>query len=501
MKLVEPRFQPVSRVAVSTKLDSLYDQERKQLMDEITHQPSVSSVTVDFWTGCNGKSYMGSTVHYTFGNQLKSHVLFFVEVPPPHTSERVKEHFEDQLDLHNISCFKVITDNAANMKHAFELMTRQDSEDDVIPHDDESSNDLTTDFWQPKELNVEGWLGCSAHQLQLVLGDGFKEVRAYPRFQSILSKAKAISTLSHRSSSLSYKLSHRIPVPCDTRWNSHFKLYEHIVKHWENINESLQSIDRSDLKISSAQKDVLAVFVTVLDFFCEATDILQRESAATSNRVIPIVDSLENALMQTSGENAAINGFCERLLTSLRKRFQYVLTSDIYRAATALDPGTKLSFTDHENTERVGEGKFFLFSSIEVTQSIKSFLPVTEQQQTHHVPPVSHKSGSQPSNKRSRLMDFCSSGQVGDSAQLPKTVDTETELQAYLTQPLLSIDPIKFWSQRKSTALSSMALKLLSVPCSSAPAERLFSKAGIILNQRGSRTSSTKLEKLVFLHD
>ena len=92
MKLVEPRFQPVSRVAVSTKLDSLYDQERKQLMDEITHQPSVSSVTVDFWTGCNGKSYMGSTVHYTFGNQLKSHVLFFVEVPPPHTSESMSRN-------------------------------------------------------------------------------------------------------------------------------------------------------------------------------------------------------------------------------------------------------------------------------------------------------------------------------------------------------------------------------------------------------------------------
>ena len=41
---------------------------------------------------------MGSTVHYVRENKLESHVLFFVEVEPPHTSENVKAHFEDQLD-------------------------------------------------------------------------------------------------------------------------------------------------------------------------------------------------------------------------------------------------------------------------------------------------------------------------------------------------------------------------------------------------------------------
>lgn len=45
------------------------------------------TVTVDFWTGCSGKSFMGSTVHYIYENKLKSHVLFFVEVEPPHSSE------------------------------------------------------------------------------------------------------------------------------------------------------------------------------------------------------------------------------------------------------------------------------------------------------------------------------------------------------------------------------------------------------------------------------
>ena len=52
-------------------------------------------------------------------------MCFSFEVGPPHTSENVKAHFEDQLDIYNIQCFMVVTDNAGNMKHAFELMTAE----------------------------------------------------------------------------------------------------------------------------------------------------------------------------------------------------------------------------------------------------------------------------------------------------------------------------------------------------------------------------------------
>ncbi len=93
-----------------------------------------------------------------------------------------------------------------------------------------------------------------------------------------------------------------------------------------------------------------------MDFFSEATNILQREENPTSNRLIPVIDSLENALLQTNRDNPAINAFCERLLTSLRRRFDYLLHSEIYQAATALDPRIKISFTDSQK-----EGKVFLF--------------------------------------------------------------------------------------------------------------------------------------------
>ena len=121
---------------------------------------------------------------------------------------------------------------------------------------DDDDDDDPGSLWRPKKLAVEGWIGCSAHQLQLVVNDGYKELRGYHRVQNILGKAKAISALSHRSSHFAYALSHKIPVPCDTRWNSFFKLYEHVVKYFEDINKGLESIKRNDLIISRAQKEV-----------------------------------------------------------------------------------------------------------------------------------------------------------------------------------------------------------------------------------------------------
>jgi hypothetical protein len=42
------------------------------------------SVTVDFWTGWDNRSFMGFTIHYVHNQQLKHPMLCFKEVPPPY---------------------------------------------------------------------------------------------------------------------------------------------------------------------------------------------------------------------------------------------------------------------------------------------------------------------------------------------------------------------------------------------------------------------------------
>lgn len=64
-----------------------------------------------------------------------------------------------------------------------------------------------------------------------------------------------------------------------------------------------------------------------MSYFVQATDILQRENTPTSSRVIPVIDSLENALNRS---RAAINALCER--NSLQQRFSYLLDSEYPRS-------------------------------------------------------------------------------------------------------------------------------------------------------------------------
>ena len=77
--------------------------------------------------------------------------------------------------------------------------------------------------------------------------------------------------------------------------------------------------------------------------------------------------------------------------------------------------------------------------------------------------------------------------------------EIDIELQTYFDSPVLKTEPITIWSSRNVTELSTLALQLLSVPCSSASVERLFSKAGLVLNQRRTRLQSSNLEQYSFI--
>ena len=109
-------------------------------------------------------------------------MLFFVEVPPPHTADHIKDRFEDELDCYGVHCLMVVTDNAANMKCAFEVTSSSDVDLDVdiniddiddIDESDEPDEDDLLKQWVPHQLHFDGWIGCAAHQLQLVVNDGY----------------------------------------------------------------------------------------------------------------------------------------------------------------------------------------------------------------------------------------------------------------------------------------------------------------------------------------
>lgn len=73
-----------------------------------------------------------------------------------------------------------------------------------------------------------------------------------------------------------------------------------MLNHYESINKALEDKQKTALVITTTDRENLSNVVKVMSYFAEATDILQRDKKPTSNRVIPVVDSLENALKSVS---------------------------------------------------------------------------------------------------------------------------------------------------------------------------------------------------------
>ncbi|XP_016661483.1 zinc finger BED domain-containing protein 1-like [Acyrthosiphon pisum] len=77
------------------------------------------------------------------------------------------------------------------------------------------------------------------------------------------------------------------------------------------------------------------------------------------------------------------------------------------------------------------------------------------------------------------------------------------ELDKYLSENLLNRqqDPLKWWSERKLLypRLYEMVKRRLGVPATSVPSERVFSKAGMVLNSKRTRLTTEKVEKIIFI--
>ncbi|CAK1547961.1 unnamed protein product [Leptosia nina] len=77
-------------------------------------------------------------------------------------------------------------------------------------------------------------------------------------------------------------------------------------------------------------------------------------------------------------------------------------------------------------------------------------------------------------------------------------------VKQYIELPYLDrkCDPLQFWNDKKYLfpQLSEIAQKYLCIPASSVPSERLFSKAGILCNDRRNRLAPKKIDQILFLN-
>lgn len=85
----------------------------------------------------------------------------------------------------------------------------------------------------------------------------------------------------------------------------------------------------------------------------------------------------------------------------------------------------------------------------------------------------------------------------------PKKDIIDFEIKMYLTDAESSIEtdcPLKYWTSKRESLpeLFRVAVAVLTIPATSAPAERVFSRASIVLDKQRHNLSDKMLETEVF---
>ena len=109
---------------------------------------------------------------------MVSYLLACKQILGSHTADNIYSHYEELVDEYNIrdKLFKIVTDNASNMKKAFKVslpgFTLQSDEEGSDNDEDEemSEGELPEEDIQLETLPQR--ISCFAHSLQLCVKDG-----------------------------------------------------------------------------------------------------------------------------------------------------------------------------------------------------------------------------------------------------------------------------------------------------------------------------------------
>uniref|UniRef100_A0A3B5QUR0 Uncharacterized LOC111606838 n=1 Tax=Xiphophorus maculatus TaxID=8083 RepID=A0A3B5QUR0_XIPMA len=466
LEVLDSKYTPISRKTVSERrIPELVRKVKETVLEKLKTQSSVS-LTTDLWSDRRLRSFLGVTAHVCYKSKdcyaLETYLLDCRRFTGRHTGEHIASAFEEITEEYGIrdKISYIITDNAPNMKCAFKVhMPQQQSDDSESEEDNLDDEHLWEDINSEEDIDLP-WssgerLSCFAHSLQLVVHDGMKEVKTISR---TIAKTSKFATLLHSSSQFKDKFeaafgtNKSVPAANTTRWNSTFKQVQALTTLEHKSLSEMCNKDYEDVVFSAREWNQLKELCIVLSPFAEATELTQGERSVTISMVVPTVLDLNTHLLKMEETRMQ----CRPLVRALQHGREEPFNHDVYFFAAMLDPQFGLSWVD-----------------LDVTNGAKC--PRLLSRYKAH---KKHSSSVQNSSIATQLNRYFNDIRDCDSD-----------------------NALAFWgeNQSKYPQLHNLALKVLSVPASSAPVERVFSRGGIVMRPHRARLGAKMLQSLIFL--
>jgi hypothetical protein len=350
-------------------------------------------------------------------------------------------------------------------------------------------------------------LSCFAHTLQLAIRDGLKDT---PYLSRSLLKCVKLAQRSYKSTKIADLLEDigkAINRSNVTRWNSDYMLIKSIVALGKTtVDEITDLIDDNELKFNSNDFIVLQEAVDVLEPFAEITLRIQSESVVTASLVVPSVVHIIDHLHNIKSHVSFLKMMCIRLEESIDRRFagivkrlsqQSVETGDpfsdpIYFVCAVLDPEFKFHWLTQMNLKPTVESQ--------IKQSlVQMILHECDHTQASSLPTSTVNSGitsplGTSVTKKRKLFQY----DGASSVSIDSTMNPLQEINTYTNDPI-QCRFSSYWKNSRLSSLQNVVKRIFSVQASSAPIERVFSQAGLIMSPRRTSMLEGVFKNLVFL--
>ena len=446
------------------------------IISSLTESSKVS-FTTDAWSdNTSGVSLLSLTCHAIDEHFQRQHFVLCAEpLSERHTGEYLSTVFNTMLDKWNIEgddVHCVVRDAGANMKKALFLSEIK---------------------------NVD----CFAHQIQLVVKKG---ISAQKGVSDLLSKCRSIATHFNHSAVAQdelKKIQSRLNVSelsvvqdVPTRWNSSL----HMLERMSKINEAVCLYATTNTKVkplTASDNEILNKCIACLKPFDEVTKTISSADSSLAD-VIPLTATMKTVLRNVPNIEG-VSAMRDTLILEISNRFDSLQKNDAYVTATFLDPRYKSKFLEPHALQRVKTNLGHMCDEklVASREKNKKKIKTSETESPSHAA----ASTSSASIKESMSILLASSSDDEIEAQMPKEVTKM--LEDYLKGKRLEPhkDPLTWWHDNGKTfpLLAELARTHLACPSTSVASERLFSGAGLIYDEKRSKLSPERAQKLLFL--
>ncbi len=318
-----------------------------------------------------------------------SFLITFANFRGSHTGSRIAEEIDKSITEKKLEgkVKYIVTDNASNMKRAFDVLkelhgetdmavaTDQTEPDEGVLDDESLWQDLADDDSRVVNQAIEGQcatrLPCFAHTLQLVVKDGLAKLTSAP-VRLVTAKCSKLCNLVHQSALFKDAFEQKfgngrsLPKANDTRWNSTYRHLSAIAKLDHVILAALlREQNQQHLLMTPKELAILQELVEILQPFAEVTDLTQGENNPTIGCIVALhsylVEMIERSVHHTLVIRTLKESFCRRFLGLLQVLL--IIPSDdsglrratsngntfgsmLYAVASLLDPSYGLLWID-----------------------------------------------------------------------------------------------------------------------------------------------------------